>query len=120
MELKEIDFDEFLQEVKDDNTLEDTVAPDKEGIVLLGCGDIQDHIEGVSEALQKRNITKTDDPERLWEKKYLLTTTGGRKDIALIFGKEKFNLGKMAIWRLQMAGRVSWISNYIVNYADQY
>lgn len=94
--------------------------PNSEGIVLLGTGgDLQDWINGVTKELNKAGIVKGT-PSDIWEGAYQLTTTGGRIDLALPFKESaKFNIGKLAMWRLQF-GDCSWISDYKDNYASQH
>jgi len=108
---KEISFDEFKSTVKD-----------LEGLVLLGAGgDLNDWIKGVSNDLHEKEIAASDKPSDLWSAAYVLTTSGGRTDLALVFNTDKnaLNVGKLAMWRLQF-GDASWISDYLVNYAKQH
>ncbi len=108
---KEISFDEFKSIVKD-----------LEGLVLLGAGgDLNDWIKGVSEDLHEKGIAASDKPSDLWSAAYVLTTSGGRTDLALIFNNKSnaLSVGKLAMWRLQF-GDASWVSDYIVNYAKQH
>jgi hypothetical protein len=93
-----------------------------DGIVLLGCGgDPQEWIQGVTQVLRKEEIIDSEvTSEKAWKEAFLLTTTGGRHDIALTFNSNTaFNISKMAMWRLQF-GDCSWISDYTVNYVDQH
>ena len=91
----------------------------KEGLVLLGCGgDLNEWVDGVTEALNGEGIAKGT-PTDLWEAIYSSTSTGGRTDLTLLFGKGKLDIGKMAMWRLQF-GDASWLSDFVVNYANQY
>lgn len=111
MQVEDIHFLDFRDNVRD-----------KEGIVLLGAGgDPQEWIDGVTKILNEEDIVKGTS-EELWGKANLLTTTGGRTDIALTFNHNngpKFNMGKMAMWRLKF-GDCSWISDYLVNYSNQF
>ena len=111
MQVEEIPFKSFLND-----------AEGKEGIVLLGAGgDPQEWIDGVTDILNKEDIAKGTSNE-LWSKANLLTTTGGRTDIALTFNHNngpKFDMGKMAMWRLRF-GECSWISDYLVNYSSHF
>lgn len=111
MDVKNVQFGEFKE-----------LVGRQEGIVLLGTGeDIQEWINGVSANLKENGISETDDAEKLFSEAYLLETTGGRIDLALIFHKEQdsLHIGKMAIWRLKF-GDCSWVSDYLVNYEDQH
>jgi hypothetical protein len=108
--ISEVNFNDFNQ-----------VATNQEGIVLLGTGgDLQEWTKGVCDILLKEEITKTNNPNELFSEFYKLTTTGGRTDLAMIFNSfDNFEMGKMAIWKLAF-GDCSWISDYIVNYAEQH
>ena len=90
----------------------------EEGIVLLGTGgDLNEWVEGVSNILRKEGIAEG---EELFEEPMILTTSGGRTDMALVFNKSaKFEMGRLAMWRLRF-GDCSWISDYKVNYAEQH
>jgi len=91
-----------------------------EGLVFLGAGgDINQWITGVTNELNKSGIV-TGTPDQIWQKAYKISTTGGRHDLILIFNPHaKFDMGKLAMWRLRF-GDTSWISDYIVNYAKQH
>lgn len=94
----------------------------QEGLVLLGTGgDLNQWIDGVYRSLQGEGIAPEDEgPESSFSKAYLLTTTGGRQDLVLMFAKDTpLNIGKMAIWRLRV-GDNSWVSDYKVNYAKHH
>ena len=93
-----------------------------EGLVLLGAGGSEtEWITGVTDLLFKEGITKSSDPNLVWEKFYKLTTTGGRTDIVLMFSEDTgmIEIGKLAMWRL-MFGNASWVSDYHVNYASHH
>ena len=91
-----------------------------EGLVFLGAGgDINHWITGVTNELEKSDIV-TGTLDQIWQKAYKITTTGGRHDLILIFNPQaKFDMGKLAMWRLHF-GDTSWISDYIKNYAKQH
>lgn len=94
----------------------------KEGMVFLGAGgNIQDWLKGIPEALKRDDIATSDKIEDLFESAHVLTSTGGRTDLALIFAeKPQLNIGKLAMWRLRMGNCCSWISDFVVNYKDHY
>lgn len=99
-------------------SFEDKVIKNKEeGLVLLGCGgDKVEWIDGVTTMLQEQDIIPKGSAESLWGDILELTTNGGRSDIVLIFRKDvKYDLGRMAIWRLNF-GECSWVSDYLVNF----
>ncbi len=92
----------------------------KEGIVLLGAGgDPYEWIYGVHDILYKNEIAVSG-IEEVFSEAFILTTSGGRTDIALVFAENnKLDLGKLAMWRLRF-GDCSWISDYKVNYEHQH
>jgi hypothetical protein len=93
-----------------------------EGIVLLGAGGSADEwIDGVTDVLQKDGSTDSADPAKVFSGIYVLRTTKGRTDLALVFNKKfkGLNIGRMAMWRLQF-GDCSWISDYLDNFAPQH
>lgn len=90
----------------------------KEGIIFLGAGgDLKEWVRGVTSELETQGIVS----DQSWfDDVYTVTTSGGRTDLVFTFNpKHKINIGKLAIWRLQW-GDASWISDYLVNYADQH
>lgn len=111
MKIKDGNFSDVLEKVRNEN---------EEGIVLLGAGgDLQEWIKGITDVLKKEGIvSKTDSSEDLWDSPTKLVSTGGRTDLVLYF-KGKFDMGKMAMWRLRM-GDCSWVSDFVVNYAKHY
>ena len=91
----------------------------KEGIVLLGAGgDPMEWINGVAGLLRDEGITNVS-ADVLFPERYILTTSGGRTDLALVTDLGRVDTGKLAMWRLRF-GDCSWISDYLVNYADQH
>jgi hypothetical protein len=93
----------------------------KEGLVILGAGgNPEEWVTGISEILQKEGIAKS---PNIFSETFILTGNvkgeEGRTDLALVFGDEELNMGKMAMWRLQF-GDASWISDFVVNFAEDY
>lgn len=108
--MENIKFDEFKEKVRGQ----------KEGIVLLGCGgDLNEWTNGVTNVLYEEGISRLNKLDEVFPEIYILKTTGGRTDIAMIFNSDYLSMGKMAMWRLRF-GDCSWISDYIVNYADHH
>jgi hypothetical protein len=109
IEIKPIDFRAFRQLVED-----------KEGIVVLGAGEPHSEwAQGIVSMWQHEGTFKGTVNEAFSEI-YLLETTGGRHDLAMVFNSiTDLSMGKMAMWRLRF-GDCSWISDYIVNYASQH
>lgn len=98
-----------------------SLTKDKDGLVLLGAGgDLNDWIKGISSALYDEGVASSNKPVDLWSGAYVLTTSGGRTDLALMFNDgDALDIGKLAMWRLRF-GDASWVSDYVVNYADQH
>ena len=90
--------------------------PPAEGIVLLGAGgDLNDWVNGVTDLWNKEGLA-TGKPEDLFSRASVLTTTGGRTDLALEFKPgAKLEWSKLVVWRI-LFGDCSWISDYLVNY----
>lgn len=93
----------------------------KEGLVFLGAGgDPNEWINGVSELLSKEGVAESSNSDILWDRFFLTLTTGGRRDLLFLFKKDSsIDFGKLAMWRLRF-GDCSWLSDYVVNYADQH
>lgn len=106
MKIEKIEFETFKGLIKGRT----------EGIVMYGTGgDLNEWVEGVTKDLKDNGVIKTTTLTELWASAYILTTTGGRNDLVLLFKDiGKFDIGKMAIWRLQF-GECSWVSDYVVN-----
>lgn len=98
------------------NKAKTMIKDGKEGLVLLGCaGDHNEWVEGVSGML----IDELDAKPDFLNEVHLLTTTGGRHDLVLMFDSDKISVGKLAMWRLSF-GDCSWLSDYVVNYRDHH
>lgn len=86
------------------------------GLVLMGA-DGEGIANWVIDTLENENISRG---FKDFEQPFKVVTTGGRVDIVLPFADgHKINISRLAIWRLQM-GDASWVSDYVVNYADQH
>ena len=58
--------------------------------------------------------------EEVFSDAYLMKTSGGRKDLALVFNDNApINSSRLAMWRLRF-GDCSWVSDYKTNYASQH
>ena len=103
--------------------LDEAVTKDKlEGIVLLGAGGkLSTWIEGVTNALAEIDVIAEAKPTNYFQSFIKLHTTRGRTDLVMVMkpGKDNFDVGKMAMWRLRF-GDCSWLSDYIDNYANQH
>lgn len=108
--------------IQDSNfeTIESITRNGEDGIVLLGVSEPEEWIKGVTGLLHDEGIIPDKDPKKVWNEFLLLTTTGGRHDLVMTFKKDvKYNMGKMAMWRIRF-GDCSWVSDYVVNYKDQH
>jgi hypothetical protein len=97
------------------------IGKEHEGMVFLGAGgNLHDWIEGIHKELLEENIGQ-DAVDDMFLGAYEVTTAGGRTDLVLIIRDTPQNLiiEKLAIWRIRW-GKCSWLSDYTVNYADQY
>lgn len=105
-----IDFNDFKEETKL-----------KEGIVIMGAGgNIEEWITGITNLLKNENIVNKEIlEEELFTERFLLKTSGGRRDLALVTDFNKVNMGMFAMWRLKF-GSCSWISDYKENYSNQF
>lgn len=113
--IKEIDFAELKEQFGD-----------KEGIVCLGVSAPEDWIQGITnlwvddDLVIKQPETDMYDPKVYFSGFYLLATSGGRRDLVFIFKEDmSVDMSKLAMWRLRF-GSCSWLSDYFVNYADNY
>jgi len=107
--IRDIDFPAF-----------ESVAKGREGLVLLGAGgSLQEWIDGIWSHLLGAGIA-TGEMSDNFSDFYKLTTSGGRTDLVMMFAPNtSLNVGKLAMWKLQF-GDASWVSDYVINYADQF
>lgn len=121
-EIYDIDLNSFtVNEMKFNQFKNKMLESKSEGIVLLGAGGSLDQwIDGLTSALCEEGVTVSRNVKHNFSEFIKLTTSGGRIDLVMVF-KEKadIDLGKLAMWRLHY-GNCSWISDYIVNYANQH
>ena len=109
-----------------------TLTEDDCGFVFLGCGgDLQEWIDGIPASMldtlkTNQEINENimdDDIRKLFDGPWLLTTTGGRKDLVFPFKNDNPEMGHilsyLCLWRLRF-GDCSWISDYRQNYPDQH
>ena len=94
----------------------------KEGIVILGCGgELKEWTEGITNHLvENKVLPEGTSDEDVWKEVFRMKSTGGRIDIAMIFGSNLFNMGRMAMWRLRWNGEISWLSDFVENYQKHY
>lgn len=97
--------------------LRNAVNNGHEALVCLGCGgDLSEWEHGVRNWLIQEHIAR---PDFDWEQVLQVKTTGGRCDLALFFNRDRVDMGRLVIWRIKF-GDCSWLSDYVVNYADQH
>lgn len=86
----------------------------KEGLILQGCGgDLQEWVDGINGLLQEEKILP--EGERL--DNVVTFQHEGLTNLLFLFGKERLDMSKLAIWRLrsheQFGG--TWLSDYVPN-----
>lgn len=110
MNIEKVTWNEMLEKTKG-----------KEGLVMLGAGgDPNEWVNGIAELLKESGSADSSIPEELFQAALLMTSTGGRNDLVLVFAdKAPLNIGRLAMWRLQF-GDNNWISDFKVNYAKHY
>lgn len=88
-----------------------------DGLVFYGLTDeIDDFKKIINNELNKKELG-TGTFENKFNCAYEIITQNGRRDIVLEFSdKPQIHIGKLAIWRLQLNGLASWISDYVVNH----
>lgn len=91
-----------------------------EGLVFLGCQDPEEWVEGLNKLWIQDGVV---DPT-WFDAPFVITTTGGRRDIVFPFSavyhhQPAQKVATLAMWRLRF-GDCSWISDYRVNYRDQH
>lgn len=93
-----------------------------EGLVVLGAGgDQQEWIDGLTDHISKGGGFRSSNPDDVFAGFYSLVSTGGRNDLVMVFKKDAMiNLGRLAMVRLMFGGDVSWLSDFIPNYAKHY
>jgi len=91
----------------------------REGLVFYATGgDPMEWVDGISKLLCDEGIG-LGNAEGIFKSAHLLTTTGGRTDLCLIWNAGALEIDKLAWWRLRF-GDCCWLSDYVVNYADQH
>ena len=94
------------------------ISKEQEGIVFLGCsGTIEEWgIQVTTDLIENKIASEID----ICTEVFIMKSTGGRRDVVLIFNPSKVNISKMAMWRLKFGGECSWLSDFVVNYANHY
>lgn len=92
-----------------------------EGLVFLDVADVADLLTtSIWSLLVAEGIAIGSFNQNFTEDQWLLTTTGGRRGLVMFFTyPNNLNIGKLALWRLRFSS-YSWISDYLVNYANQH
>ena len=93
----------------------------KDGLVFYGLSDDLEEFKTVINNELNNNGLGTGTFEDKFDGIYELNVPDGRRDIVIIFkDKPSINIGKLAIWRINLNGLASWISDYIVNRASDF
>ena len=84
--------------------------------MFLGCDDAQEWFDGLHAIWADKGFAS-----KYWfVAPVILTTTGGRKDMAFRFrSNATIAMEQLALWKLSFGG-CSWIPDYRLNYADQH
>ena len=87
-----------------------------DGLVFYGLTDeLKDFQEIINNEFNEKNLGSGSFEDKFKEI-FEIITQDGRRDIVLEFAeKPNINIGRLAIWRLQLNGLASWISDYVVN-----
>ena len=104
--------------------VQDAVTAGRDGFVNLGVpeGDDDEQYEGLLKFLVERQVVDSVyEGEQLFDTPYIITTTGGRRDLVMPLREDAtVNMSRLAMARMAVAGFVKWMSDYVVNYADQH
>lgn len=87
-----------------------------DGLVFYGLtDDLEEFCEIINKELNDKEIGTGSFNDK-FKSAYEIYTKDNRRDIVFEFNeKPKLGIGKLAIWRLQLNGLASWISDYVVN-----
>ncbi len=90
----------------------------REALVFLGAGgDLSEWYTGTGDTLREAGIFKSHEID--YDGAAYVKTTGGRIDLVCYLPKEGIDIGKLAMWKISW-GEVSWLSDYVDNYAEQH
>lgn len=100
-----------MQEIK----MEDLRAMGgKEGLIIQGCGgELADWVDGINQILQEEGILPSE--EKL-DQVYVFRNAD-LTNLLFLFGEQKLNYGKLAVWRLQSHNTFggTWLTDYVEN-----
>ena len=87
-----------------------------DGIVFYGLTDeLNDFKEIINKELNEKSIGNGAFEDKFKEA-YEIITQDKRRDIVFEFAEKPIlSMGKLAIWRIQLNGLASWVSDYVVN-----
>lgn len=87
-----------------------------DGLVFYGLTDeLKDFQEIINNEFNEKNLGSGSFEDK-FKGIFEIITQNGRRDIVLEFAeKPNINIGRLAIWRLQLNGLASWISDYVIN-----
>ncbi len=99
-------------------TFTDLSNETREALVFLGAGgDLSEWYTGTGDALRKTKIFKSQEID--YDGVAYIKTTGGRIDLVCYLPQARVDIGKLAMWKISW-GEVSWLSDYVDNYAEQH
>ena len=92
-----------------------------DGLVFYGLLDeLKDFKEIINNEFNENSLGSGSFEEK-FKGIYEIITQDGRRDIVLEFEeKPNINIGRLAMWRLQLNGLASWISDYVVNHETDF
>ncbi len=104
--------------------VQDAVTAGRDGFVNLGVseGTDDEQYKQLLEFLVERHvIDNVREGQQLFDTPYTITTTGGRRDLVMPLREDAtVNMSRLAMARMAVAGFVKWMSDYVVNYANQH
>ncbi len=92
-----------------------------DGLVFYGLlDDLEEFKNVINDEINEKGIG-TGTFEDKFKGIYELNVPNGRRDIVFIFNeKPSIHIGKLAMWRIQLNGLVSWKSDYIQNHKKEF
>lgn len=94
---------------------------ENDGLVFYGLtDDLEEFCEIINKDLNDKGIGSGSFNDK-FKSAYEIYTKDNRRDIVFEFNENpKLKIGKLAIWRLQLNGLASWISDYVVNHRTDF
>lgn len=109
MEYKEITF------------LEAVILNGKTSAFVIRGGGAEEHREGWIDGINNQLVNEEKIFTAPITEFYILPVSVGRTDIVMVYGADQgADMGRMAMWRLNWRGDISWLEDYIVNDAKYF